>query len=66
MAPEAGGSLSASRVRRTRIILIIEVAVAVIVGVVVHPILFVLLLLPIAELAVKPSSQRKQILGLPS
>jgi hypothetical protein len=58
--------LSPERVRRTRIILLLEVALAVILGVVLHPLLFVFLLLPVAELLVKPSSQRAQILGLKS
>jgi hypothetical protein len=64
VAPEAGGGLSAARLRRTRLILVGELVIAVVLGVLVHPILFVLLLLPVAELAVKPASQRKQILGL--
>ena len=61
-----GGQLSANRVRRTRIILVAELVIAIVLGVVLHPLLFVFLLLPVAELAVKPATQRKQILGLRS
>ncbi|MEA3055372.1 MAG: hypothetical protein QOD30_804 [Actinomycetota bacterium] len=56
--------MSAARVRRTRMILLIELAVALVLGVFLHPLLFAFLLLPVAELAVKPAAQRKQILGL--
>jgi hypothetical protein len=59
-----GGQLSPSRIKRTRIILLAEVVFAVVLGVLVHPLLFAFLLLPIAELAVKPAAQRQQILGL--
>jgi hypothetical protein len=45
-------------------ILLIELAVALVLGVFLHPLLFAFLLLPVAELAVKPAAQRKQILGL--
>jgi len=58
--------LSPERVRRTRIILLIEAVAAVVLGIVLHPLLFVFLLLPVAELLVKPSDQRAQILGLKS
>jgi hypothetical protein len=61
-----GGPLSPSRIRRTRVILLVEVVVAIALGVLLHPLLFAFLLLPIAELAVKPAAQRQQILGLAS
>ena len=64
MAPTSGGGLlSPSRVRRTRIILLIEVVVAIVLGLLLHPLLFAFLLLPVAELAVKPATQSRQILG---
>ncbi|MEN3272966.1 MAG: hypothetical protein V7636_1727 [Actinomycetota bacterium] len=66
MAGGSGGALSADRLRRTRIILVAEALFAIVLGALVHPLLFAFLLLPVAELAVKPASQRKQILGLPS
>jgi hypothetical protein len=65
VARNAGsGPLPASRVRRTRIILLAELVVAIVLGVVVHPLLFDFVLVPVAELAVKPASMRKQLLGL--
>ena len=64
MAPESGGALSADRVRRTRMILLAELVVAIVLGVFLHPLLFAFVLLPVAELVVKPAPQRKQILGL--
>ena len=66
MAGGSGGALSADRVRRTRIILLAEVLFAVVLGALLHPLLFAFLLLPVAELAVKPAAQRKQLLGLRS
>jgi hypothetical protein len=47
-------------------ILLAELAIAVILGVLLHPLLFAFVLLPVLELAVKPAAQRKQILGLRS
>ena len=66
MARNAGSGtpLSASRVRRTRIILLVEVALAVLLGVALHPFALVFLLLPVLELVAKPPSQRRQVLGL--
>jgi len=58
--------LSPARVRRTRIILLAEIAVAVVLALVLHPFFLVALLLPVAELLTKPSDQRAQILGLKS
>ena len=66
MTREAGGALSASRVRRVRLILLAEAAIAVVLGVVVHQLLFAFLFLPVLELVVKPATQRRQILGLRS
>jgi hypothetical protein len=63
-ATSGGGPLPASRVRRTRVILLVEVVAAVVLGVLVHPLLLAFLLLPVAELAVKPAAMRQQILGL--
>ena len=58
--------LSPERVRRTRIILLAEVVIAIVLALALHPLLLVFLLLPVAELLVKPSAQRAQILGLRS
>jgi hypothetical protein len=64
MTPDGGRALPPQRVRRTRFILLVETVVAIVLGVLLHPLLFAFLLLPIAELAVKPATQRRQILGL--
>ena len=64
MAPSGGGPLSAHRVRRIRVIVLTEVVAALLLGVLLTPLLFAFLLLPIAELVTKPAAQRRQILGL--
>jgi len=46
------------------VIVLTEIVAAVLLGVLLTPLLLAFLLLPIAELVVKPAAQRRQILGL--